>query len=202
MKNFLAILAALAQRAFDPFRPADERWQDTYQPPKPVKPTLAETMTRFALSQDWVREESKNRGEGIAKYWQATDYPGGYANREPYCAAGVCWAMRAAAEEIGFKEDNGFQLPRTARAYGFEEWSIAQDGRTWTKIKPGVDIKRGDIVIFNFSHVGIATGSPDINGKFSTIEFNTGEGGGNDGDGVFRKHRPISQVRSRIRLTV
>lgn len=32
MKNFLAILAAMAQRAFDPFRPADERGQDTYQP--------------------------------------------------------------------------------------------------------------------------------------------------------------------------
>lgn len=180
-------------------------FRPTVEPPT-IKPTVnfAERIVMNALGQDWVRETSKNQGEGIEKYWDATDYRDGYKNREPYCAAGVCWAIREGAEEAGIKETPGFRLPRTARAYGLEEWSLAQDASTQTKKHPRGDIQRGDIVVFNFSHVGIATGHPDRSGRFPTIEFNTGSGGGtsNEGDGVFRKHRSIDLVRSRIRFTV
>lgn len=62
------------------------------------------------------------------------------------------------------------------------------------------DIKAGDVVIFTFSHIGIATGSPDAKGNVPTIEGNTNGAGSREGDGVYAKSRNISQIRSRIRF--
>lgn len=171
--------------------------------PEPKTMKLSERLVMNALSQDWVRETSKNHGEGIEKYWEATDYPGGYVNREPYCAAGICWAFREAMRECGIKEAKTFKRPATARAYGFEEWAKAQDNSVMTKRWPGRDVHRGDILVFSFSHVGIATGPADAHGIVPTIEFNTGGAEtSNEGDGVARKHRKVALIRSRLRLTI
>lgn len=165
-------------------------------------PTIPDKIAKIALSQHWVRETSKNRGEGIEKFWDATSYKEGYKNREPYCAAYVCWVVREAFEEAGIKESPGFRLPTTARAWGFEHWSLAQDDTTHTKKKPRGDIERGDLVIFTFSHIGIALGRPDKHGHFHTIEANTDDGGSREGDGVYEKIRSIELVKARIRFTV
>lgn len=202
--KLFAIISALGQVILDPFRDKEDRGFDVKQPkPKPpMKPNFKERIVMNALSQDWVRESSKNQGDGIAKYWEATNYKDGYKNREPYCAAFVAWCVAMAAHECGIEETHGFKFPKTARAFGIEEWSLLQDDSTKTKKKPQGDIERGDLVVFSFSHVGIATGRPDKSGHFPTIEGNTGAGGGNDGDGVYRKFRHIGLVRSRVRFTI
>ena len=81
-----------------------------------------------------------------------------------------------------------------------EAWSLAQDRSTWTLKPPGRDIQRGDIVVFNFSHVGIAVGPVDANGFVPTVEGNTNAAGSREGDGVYRKLRSIHSIRSRIRF--
>jgi hypothetical protein len=62
------------------------------------------------------------------------------------------------------------------------------------------DIKAGDVVIFTFSHIGIALGSPDKKGNVPTVEGNTNGAGSREGDGVYRKVRHVSKIRSRIRF--
>ena len=61
-------------------------------------------------------------------------------------------------------------------------------------------IKKGQLVIFSFSHIGIATSDSDSNNLFSTIEANTGANGSRDGDGIYAKVRNISVVRSVITI--
>jgi hypothetical protein len=161
---------------------------------------LPTDIVKVAKTQLGIVETSKNHGEGIEKYWAATNYPDGYKNREPYCAAALCWIIREAM--AASTKTWTFKRPKTASAFGFEEWSLAQDKSTNTKMKPHGDIEPGDLVIFKFSHIGIATSRPNKDGHFSTIEANTGPNGERDGDGVWQKTRHMDQVRSRIRFTV
>jgi len=161
---------------------------------------LPNDIIKVAKTQVGIRETSKNHGEGIEKYWSATSYPEGYANREPYCAAAVCWIVREAM--AASSKTWTFKRPRSASAFGFEEWSLAQDDSTKTKKIPRGDIEPGDLVIFKFSHIGIATSRPNKDGHFATIEANTGPNGEREGDGVWEKTRHMDQVRSRIRFAV
>jgi hypothetical protein len=70
-----------------------------------------------------------------------------------------------------------------------------------TKLKPGHDIKAGDIVVFTFSHIGLAVADAK-DGEVLTIEGNTDLAGSREGGGVFQKRRPLSKVRARIRFTL
>jgi hypothetical protein len=65
---------------------------------------------------------------------------------------------------------------------------------------PAEVLHTGDIVVFDFSHIGIvADGEGD---RIFTIEANTGATGSRDGDGIFRKDRPREVARCFIRLLV
>jgi uncharacterized protein YijF (DUF1287 family) len=64
------------------------------------------------------------------------------------------------------------------------------------------DIEPGDIVIFNFSHIGIATSKVTKDGFVFTIEGNTDGAGSREGGSVLAKKRKASQIRSRIRVMV
>lgn len=147
-----------------------------------------------------------NRGKEIEKYFLADNYdpngakPGddGYA----WCAAFVCWVVREALLKTGVKETKTFQRPKTPGAWAFEAWSLSQDNSTSTKKPTYGDIKRGDLVIFRFSHIGIAISSPDSEGFFMTVEGNTDSKGSREGGAVLSKKRRISQIRSRIRFTI
>jgi uncharacterized protein YijF (DUF1287 family) len=68
--------------------------------------------------------------------------------------------------------------------------------------KPITNVRRGDIVIYTFSHIGIAVGEPDEDGMVYVVEGNTNNAGSREGDGVYRKHRHLSKIRSVIRFTV
>lgn len=142
-----------------------------------------------------------NRGAELAEFFAADDYlsgpnDGGY----PWCAAMVCRVVQVAMEECAGPWT--FKRPTTPSAFGFEDWSLAQDSSTWLKKPAAGNIMAGDIIIFNFSHIGIATSSPDSAGMFQCCEGNTSEAGSREGTHVLRKRRSITSVRSRIRFRV
>lgn len=145
--------------------------------------------------------DGTNCGERVNVYKAATNLPSDEA--WPWCAAFVCWCVRKAAFAAGVPFTSTFRRPTTAGAWAFEAWSRAQDNSTHTLKTPGADIKAGDIVIFTFSHIGIAVedAKPGA-GTVETVEGNTDTAGSREGGGVFRKTRKLSQIRSRIRFNV
>jgi hypothetical protein len=162
---------------------------------------LAQKLTEIALSQVGVTEENgSNCGKMVNEYKAATWLP---ANKGwPWCAAFVCWCVQQALRQTGVKETKTFKRPRTAGAWDFENWSRAQDGSTNTRKPHRGDIQRGDIVVFTFSHIGIALGPPDSKGNVKTVEGNTDGAGSREGGAVLTKVRHVSRIRSRIRFTV
>jgi len=141
-----------------------------------------------------------NCGRRVNEYKAATWLP---ADKGwPWCAAFVCWCVREAMLTAGIAETKTFKRPRTAGAWDFENWSLEQDASTNTRKPHRGDIQAGDIVIFTFSHIGIATSAPDKNGNVRTIEGNTDGAGRREGGAVLAKVRHVSRIRSRIRFTV
>lgn len=163
--------------------------------------SIAEAVAQAAESKIGVRESGgPNKGQALAPFFEADWYdPNGSAPGDdgyPWCAAFVCWCVQVAVAGRLIT----FERPRTPGAWALEGWSLAQDSSTWTLKNPGRDIKRGDIVVFNISHVGIAISSADSGGWVYTVEGNTNGEGSREGDGVYRRRRHISQFRSRIRF--
>ena len=93
-----------------------------------------------------------------------------------------------------------FQRPRTAGAWDLENWCLGVDDTVKLKKPPQRDLQRGDIVIYTFSHTGFAVSPVDAEGYFDAVEGNTNIAGSREGDGVYKKKRHISKVRSRIRF--
>ena len=167
---------------------------------KAVKDLVSE-IVRLAKREVGVREVGNtNCGILVNEYKAAT-----WLNPNkgwPWCAAFVCWIIREALISSGVKETKTFKRPKTAAAWDFENWSIAQDSTTWMRKAPEGDIMPGDIVIFTFSHIGIAVSSPDKKGNVKTVEGNTDTAGSREGGGVYLKTRNISKIRSRIRFNI
>ena len=153
---------------------------------------------RFELGTEEVN--GTNCGPRVNEYKAATNLPP--KESWPWCAAFVCWLVREAMRANGIKESDTFKRPRTAGAWDFENWSLAQGSETITKKPHRGDIQAGDIVIFKFSHIGIAESAPDKNGEVTTIEGNTDGAGSREGGAVLRKKRRVDQIRSRIRFTI
>jgi len=160
---------------------------------------LAQRLVDLALKEVGVEEiGGTNCGPRVNEYKAATWLPPDQA--WPWCAAFIDWLVMRAMAESGQKFT--FERPRTAGAWDLENWSMKQDGSTWTKLNPQAgDIAPGDIVIFTFSHVGLAIDAP-ARGMVETIEGNTDGNGSRDGGGVWRKQRKLTQIRSRIRFMV
>jgi hypothetical protein len=156
----------------------------------------------IARDELWVRETSRNHGPGIEKYWTATTYKTGYQNREPYCAAFVCWVCRT-AERLGHGVG---PVPNSAAVREIVRWAQGLT-RGAVVFLPGSKIYKpqaGDLVWFRFggnapNHIGFVTGTDGAN-AVRTIEANTGIAGGRDGDGVWRKGRSLSVCKGFIRL--
>jgi hypothetical protein len=149
-----------------------------------------------------VRETSKNQGKGIAKYWKDTTYPDGYKNREPYCAAFVCWVV-AEAERRG--HDVG-PKPKSAAVRNIVSW--AKKLTSGTVVFPPASAKyspqAGDLIFWSFNgnapnHIGIVAGSAGP-GKLTTVEANTNFAGSREGDGVYERTRTIGGAAGFIRL--
>ena len=167
---------------------------------KAVKDLVSE-MIRIATAEVGVREvDNTNCGVRVDEYKAAT-----WLNPKkgwPWCAAFVCWVIREALASSGVKQTKTFKRPRTAGAWDFENWSIDQDSTTWLRRSPANDIAPGDIVMFTFSHIGIAVSAPDEKGNVTTVEGNTDIAGSREGGGVYLKTRNLSKIRSRIRFNI
>ena len=160
---------------------------------------LAERIVELAKKEVGVEEiGGTNCGPRVNEYKAATWLPPDQA--WPWCAAFIDWLVMRAMEDSG--KQFTFARPRTAGAWDLENWSMKQDGSTWTKLNPQAsDIAPGDIVIFTFSHVGLAIDTP-AKGLVQTVEGNSNAQGSREGGGVWKQTRKLSQIRSRIRFTV
>lgn len=166
-----------------------------------MNPLLPTSIVHIARNEIGVEEvNGTNCGPRVDQYKAATVLPP--HERWPWCAAFVDWCVLQAMMATGVRETPTFKRPKTASAWDLEQWSLKQDETTNTKRNPGRDIRAGDIVIFTFSHIGIATGEPDPSGLVPTIEGNTDGGGSREGGIVMNKIRRLSQVKTRIRFTI
>lgn len=154
---------------------------------------IAEQVAELAEKEVGVREDPKNsnRGQRVQEYQDATWLTG---TSWPWCAAFICWLCKQAGMPTKHR-------PMTAGAWDFENW--ARKSRTPATIyKPATltDIRRGDIVVFTFSHIGLAV-ADESNGYVQTVEGNTDASGSREGGGVYRKTRSTRKIRSVIRLS-
>ncbi len=174
-------------------------------------------MSTFALRQRLVTiaardvgsvETSRNQGPAIRKFWPATSYPEGYKQRQPYCAAAVCyWVQQWLADpEVAVAICEQYDiLPRnlnawrckSAAAFGWLEWAKKKGVQVLSDSALNT-LHTGDLMVFDMSHIGIV--GDDSGNNVYTIEANTGAGGGRDGDGIFQKTRHRTLARGFIRL--
>lgn len=167
--------------------------------------TLRQRLIAIAERDAGQMETSRNRGPAIEKFWAATTYGReGYVNREPYCAAAVAWWVREWLRDpavLGALDMTGQAAEKwrckSARAFDWIDWAKSRGVRVLSDA-PSHTLHTGDIVVFDFSHIGIVRGDQDD--RIFTIEANTGNTSGNDGDGIFRKNRPREVARCFIRL--
>lgn len=171
--------------------PKTQAAYEKYLGDKGPKGGFAEAFAKAAESQIGQKEVGKNGGPAVRKYQKTTWLP---VKPWPWCAAFVCWCFVQASKEAG----TSLKRPRTAGAWDFENWARKAGAKL---IKPAsrTKVKRGDIVIFTFSHIGIAV-EDEHKGSVRTVEGNTNGAGSREGDGVYRKFRPKSKIRSIIRF--
>ena len=157
---------------------------------------IADIMVSIARGEIGVSEvDGTNCGPRVNEYKAATwlDPKAAW----PWCAAFICWVVREAVEQ----KDVECKRPQTASAWDFENWAKQQSGKGVELRKPtNEDIKAGDIVVFEFSHIGLAVGDVDAKGYVKTVEGNTNGGGSREGGSVLEKSRHVSKIRSRIRI--
>ena len=160
------------------------------------KSTIAQKMVSLARDEIRVSEvDGSNCGPRVDEYKAATWLDPKYG--WPWCAAFICWLVREAI----YGKDVSFKRPRTAGAWDFENWAKQQSGGGVELRKPtNEDIKAGDIVVFTFSHIGLAVKDIDSSGYVVTIEGNTNGAGSREGGSVLEKKRHVSKIRSRIRI--
>lgn len=163
---------------------------------KDLTNTIAERMVAAALTKVGLRETSKNQGPGIAELWTATTYPTGYAHREPYCAAFVCWALAKGAEGV----KHPLALLRSPVAYDVEKWAVSQAKHGVELLDPKTSKPRpGDIATLRHaSHVLIVVKCEG--NTVYTVEGNTDSGGSREGDGFYTRTRARNALRKLIRI--
>lgn len=155
---------------------------------------LKNKLVELAKKEVGVEEiNGTNTGPRVNQYKDATWLD--ETKNWPWCAAFICWLFLEGMKGGKFT----FERPQTPSAYGFEGWCLKQD-RSVLLRRTG-KISKGDIVIFNFSHIGIAI-EDEANGVVTTIEGNTDAAGSREGGGVFRKVRNRKTIRSFIKVMV
>lgn len=178
--------------------------------------TVAESLDRLAqIAENQIgaaeSPRGSNRGPALAKFFKADDYEphghGGLDHGYPWCAAFVCWVVQEwlrvdpTAAVLFLK----LRAPRTAAAYGLIDWARGLFGAV--EIIPQIALtaarnralpRRGDLVVYGFSHCGIVTAG-DAEG-FTAVEGNTDAGGSREGWIVARRRRRPRDVRALLRF--
>lgn len=209
--NPKGVWGVLTHSALEQLEQADP---DSEWPPKPAivpagasgEPSIfARLLVQAAESQVGIREiGGNNNGPDIRKYQGATDErPGSWA----WCAALQCWLVLEAIKKcppsaMPHGPAGIFKRPTTAGAWDFRRWAREQEGKGVTMFRPkGNELALpGDIMIFGeLSHIGLSRDF-ERNRVVKMIEGNTGDDGGRDGDGVYRKDRRSSMFQAIIRF--
>lgn len=158
---------------------------------------FSQILKQVALAEVGVKEIGyTNTGKRVEEY-QATTSLGGTG--WPWCAAFVCWCVKKAVEKYG---EVTFDLPKTAAAYGFDEWSLKQDTSTKTHHKHNKEFEIGIFSLHSTSHCGIVISLPDSKGFVKTIEGNSNLKGSRDGGSVIMGKRRVSDIRDFITFTI
>ena len=167
---------------------------------------ITQKLADIAIAQVGIKEEGgNNKGASIVLYQQATWLK---PDAWPWCAAFVCWCVKEwlklpeVKTSLNFTDENiKTWRPRTAGAWDFLKW--AKDNRL-TILTENDLAKAGDIVVFDFSHIGIVVQDQlKEETTIHTVEGNTNNAGTRDsssGDGVFRKERKKEIVKNYIRI--
>lgn len=153
-----------------------------------------------AASQIGVHETSRNAAPELIKYWQASDYPTGMRDRQPWCAAFVAWVVFTAMKWEPLLALGDRTRPRSAAVKQWLLWSLSSSNgcQVFGPHDPLVKPAPGDIVIFTFSHIGIVE---KFTGKtVQTIEGNTDDEGSREGIKVCRRTRRMAECKTFIRL--
>ena len=166
---------------------------------------MLDRLIAIARSQVGVRESGgNNRGERIREYQSATELPAG---AWPWCAAFTSWCIREWIKDKDVVAWLNFQRrtpedwrPKTALAYGYTAWARQRPNTTriFTERERAI---AGDIVTFDFSHIGFVVS--ESGNTIQTIEGNTNGRGDRDsesGDGVWLKVRKKTLVKDLIRI--
>lgn len=157
-------------------------------------------LAAIAAAEVGVKETSHNAGPRIVEYQRATWLAPG---KWPWCAAFVAWTLKqwlqlpAARTAIDVQPGHSIDewRCRDALAYGWEKWARARGLQVLPETAP---MLAGDVVTFDFSHIGIV--ETDHGDFITTIEGNTNGAGEREGDGVHRKRRARGLIRAVIRV--
>jgi len=147
------------------------------------------------------KEVKQNIGKDVRKYQAATTLaPGAW----PWCAAFCAWALQQWLDDptnvkwLGLRATTPAKWrPKTALAYGFIKWAQARPA-TCTVLPDTATPQPGDLVCYDFSHIGIVKRS--LGDKFEAIEGNTNGAGSREGDGVYLKTRSRKLAKCFIRI--
>jgi hypothetical protein len=165
--------------------------------------TFAELLVRIAATQIGTHETSPNRGPGIEKYWRATNYPEGYANREPWCAAFQCWVVSVAMTDKQLCPPGLIEAtrPQLAGAHAWaDDWAPSQHDLVLMPDYRRSAPRAGDIVVYTFRHIGLVESCDAARGSFRAIEGNTNADGSREGVEVLIHPRRFADIRNIIRF--
>lgn len=169
-----------------------------YTSPSRFNPDQIQRLLQIARNEVGVHEVGgNNRGERIREYQRATWID--VSDNPPWCACFVCWCIQKWVKEN--PDLPKFKVPRTPRAFELEDWGRSQG----FQILPNfAKARAGDIIIFNFSHVGFVNYDEVDDEDIKTIEGNTHSGtlasDSAGGDSVCFMKRPPRLVRCLVRL--
>ncbi len=184
---FLLIFIAQALAAHTSVRIATNTLDGVhaYAVHQPKANAVADQFIKIAEGYNGVREHGNNAGPEVNKFLASVGLNPGYS----WCMAFAQFCFDAACKALAAKRGDLY--------HGAAVMQVYNNTRLRATRLPDHRIgERGQMMCFQhgktaLGHVAIVTGNLH-NGKLSTIEGNTGPDGGRDGDGVYRKTRPVN----------
>lgn len=157
-------------------------------------------LVSVAQTQIGVHETSRNAAPELVKYWDATSYPTGMQDRQPWCAAFVAWVIFTAMLREPLLAIGDKTRPRSARVEDWVKWAAvpSSGAQMFGPRDPVLKPSPGDVVVFTFSHIGIVERFDGA--TVHTIEGNTDDQGSREGIKVCRRKRKPGECRTFIRL--
>lgn len=170
-----------------------------------------ELIASIAEAQIGLRESPRgsNKGPQLQKFFDADNYdpiPGPGDHGYPWCAAFVCWVVQEFLRRDAGGRFSGITAPRTAAAFGLIDWARTQSPRVQIISPAACSVagvpwpKRGDLVVYGFSHCGVVTWSTPPEKRIDAVEGNTDLAGSREGWEVAPKGRKFAVVKAFIRL--